>query len=82
MSRLKTRIAALEAALRATKARNVTTPYEELDLLSQGLVDFAGELKALDDQGKAELLEELNRSGADMSADDLERMIRSITVGY
>lgn len=53
-----------------------------MDPLSQSLWDYANELKALDEQGKAALLAELNQGYEAMSMEDLERMIRSITVSY
>ncbi|MCI9156761.1 MAG: hypothetical protein HFF44_07470 [Lawsonibacter sp.] len=46
------------------------------------MVDVANDLTALDEQGKAALLDELNQSGYGMDAADLERMIRSICVDY
>lgn len=80
MSLIKARIAALEAEVKAIRERNV--PYEEMDPLSQSVVAYANELAALDDRGKAELLEEMTREGAEMEMADLEQMIRSITVDY
>lgn len=80
MDGIKKRLAALAAALRDRARRE--TPYEDLDPISQSLADVANELKALDEQGKAALLEEMNRDGANMDAAGLERMIRSITVSY
>jgi hypothetical protein len=82
VSLLKARIDALEKALRAVRMRQLKTPYDELDPLSQSMVDVANDLTALDEQGKAALLDELNQSGYGMDAADLERMIRSICVDY
>lgn len=79
MHSIKDRVAALAAVLMPPQR---SIPYEKMDPLSQGLYDIARELSALDKQGKAELLAEMNRGGAQMDMEALERMIRSITVEY
>lgn len=81
MPSIKARVDSLAALVRK-RAQIKAIPYESLDPLSQGLWDYANELKALDAKGKAALLAELNQDGGTMTTEDLERMIRSITVSY
>ena len=78
MPNIRSRIAALAAELQAGRFRCVT-PYDQLDPLSQGLVDAVNTLRQ---QDKAELLEEMNRDGGNVTMDDLEWMLRALAVDY
>lgn len=71
MNDIKTRLAALETAL---ELRELEQEWPEDDL-SRSLGELGRELAALDERGKAELLQSLNGNGLNLSLDDLERFI-------
>ncbi len=78
--RINARLAALADAIRRREMERAL-PVDEL---SRSLMGFADELAALDEGGKAALLEELNRpsedgSGLGLTLEDVERMITSWT---
>lgn len=46
-----------------------------VDPLSQSLMEYGEWLTGLDEQGKADLLAEVNEDGMDLTMEDVERMI-------
>lgn len=70
MPGIKSRLEALTAAVRAWKERR-DIPYEDLDPLSQALVDLARELDSLDTVEKRAYCE-----AHGLAADELDRMIQ------
>jgi len=78
-SRIDARLEALAEAIRRRQMERAL-PVDEL---SQSLMGYANELSALDEQGKAALLEELNRPsedgpGLNLTPEDLARMIEGL----
>jgi len=71
MPGIKTRLEALSAAVRKWKDRH-DIPYEDLDPLSQSLVDLVRELESLDTVEKKTAYCEAH----DWGADELDRMIQ------
>lgn len=71
MPGIKSRLEALTAAVRAWKERR-DIPYEDLDPLSQALVDLARELASLDTVEKRAAYCEAHG----LAADELDRMIQ------
>lgn len=65
------RIAALAEAIERRKMEQEAP----VDDLSQSLFEFGQELAALNEQGKAELLQSLNEDGLNWDADAFERLI-------
>ncbi len=72
MPGIKSRLEALTAAVRAWKERR-DIPYEDLDPLSQALVDFVRELDRLDTAEKKTAYCEAH----DWNVEELERMIQA-----
>ena len=70
-NRIDARIAALAEAIEMRKMEQEAP----VDDLSKSLYEMGQELAALDEQGKAELLQSLNGNGLNLSLDDLERFI-------
>lgn len=83
MSSIDRRIISLTDALRRRQIERATP----VDGLSQSLFDFQRELAALGKQGKAILLEELNRpseddtTGLNIEMEDVEEWIKASIVG-
>ena len=71
MYSIDARIAALAEAIERRKMEQEAP----VDDLSKSLYEMGQELAALDEQGKAELLQSLNGNGLNLSLDDLERFI-------
>ena len=78
MPSIKARIAALQELLRQGGHDIRDIPYEDLDPISQGMMDLVYELEALDTVEKK--VAYCEKSGLDL--DRLESFIRSITVDY
>lgn len=79
-NRIDARLEALVEAVRRRQAERALP----VDGLSSSLMDFADELAALDEEGKASLLEQLNRPDEDgpglgLTLEGMERMIASWT---
>lgn len=78
-NRIDARLEALVEAVRRRRAERALP----VDPLSEALTDFQAELASLDAQGKAALLEELNRpsedgsAGLDLTPEALEQLITS-----
>ncbi len=76
---INARLAALAEAIRQRQMERAAP----VDGLSRSLMDFADELAALGEEGKAALLEELNRpsedgsAGLDLTPEALEQLITS-----
>ncbi len=78
MRSIKARIENLSAQLQLRKRSIREIPYEDLDPLSQAMMDLVYELEALDTvEKKAAYCEK-----ADLDLDGLERFVRSITIDY
>lgn len=70
-NRIDARIAALAEAIEMRKMEQEAP----VDDLSKSLYEMGQELAALDEQGKAELLQSLNGNGLDLSPDAFERFV-------
>lgn len=71
MNDIKTRLAALEKALLLRKMEQEAP----VDGLSGSLLEMCRELAGLDEQGKAELLQSLNKDGLNLSQDAFEQFV-------
>lgn len=71
MNDIKTRLAALEEALELRRLAQT----EPVDDLSQSLFEMGKWLAGLDEQGKAELLQSLNKDGLNLSQDAFEQFV-------
>lgn len=70
-NRINARIVALAEAVERRKMEQEAP----VDDLSRSLFEFGQELAALNEQGKAELLQGLNEDGLNWDADAFERLI-------
>lgn len=70
-NRIDTRIAAIAATLQRRQMEQAAP----VDGLSRSLFAFEKEMAALDEQGKAELLESLNRNGLNLTMEDVNQMV-------
>ena len=77
MGNIKARVESLEKMVRALHPE-CTTPYEELDPISQSVMDLVHELEALDTAGRrADYCERHS-----LDADGLEAFIRAVAVDW